>query len=145
MVLGRRGQAPAEVENSLHQHPELEGHWLYAPPFLSLPRVRPLNFAPGRAGLQELRAALEEPAWVVVNVFGPRWVARLPEGCTSAHGELCAPGDSSRPWHSVVLVGWEEDVFFVLDPYFSSSQQPFEATDDELLACLMGFAIVVPK
>lgn len=90
---------------------------------------------PGRARV--------EPAWVIVNVFGPPWVAGLPAGTSGPHGDLGPRGAPGKPYHSVLIVAWEGDSFFVLDPFYSNANQPFEVSDDEFLASLMGLALVV--
>ena len=143
-LLKRGATNPAALEDALHQNSALGGHGLYDPPFLAIPGVRGQNLAVGGAGLDEIRAAIAQPAQVVVMVFGPRWVARIPPGSQSPHGVLCAPGTGTRPYHSVVVVDWYRDSFLLLDPFFSVANQPFEASDDEMLASITGHALVVP-
>jgi hypothetical protein len=144
IALRRRGQDPATVERQLYDAPGPHGHIIYDPRFVALPGVRALNFEPERPGLDQLRNARAGSASIVVNVFGPSWVSHLPPGTISPHGPLCPPGRPGRPYHAVVIVDWEEDVFFLLAPYYSAPNQPFEASEDELLDSLMGYALVVP-
>jgi hypothetical protein len=93
--------------------------------------------------LNSLRQALARGAWVMVHVFGPRWVARLPRGIAGPHGALCAPADAARPLHAVLLVAVGPACFFVLDPFYSPDLQPLEVSDGELLMVLPGFPSLV--
>lgn len=79
----------------------------------------------------------------MVHVFGPLWVSRLPPGVTGPHGVLCAPGHGAQPIHSVLLVAADAIQFFVLDPFFSSTSQPFAVANAELLSVLSGFSSLV--
>ncbi len=56
------------------------------------------------AGLAQLRVALAQPAWVVVEVSGPLWVMTVTgDRAHPGFGALCPKGDAGPPFHSVVV------------------------------------------
>lgn len=144
MALGRRGGEPAaQIEVRLHEGANPNGHPVTERKWLGEPGTSLLKSTLDSAELDHLREVLARGAWVMVHVFGPRWVARLPSGITGPHGALCPAADAARPLHSVLLVASGLACFFVLDPFFAGDGQPIEVSDAELLVVLSGFSSVV--
>jgi hypothetical protein len=138
---------------ALHEGAHAKGHSLLAKHFVgALPgRGRTIeSLSTGNEGIVELQAALLEPAWVIVNVCGPRWVSKVatlaPPAPSSPHGPLCPPGTWGGPFHAVLLTGCSDDgeSFTVLDPFFLGGCQPFAVTADELVDVLAGYALIAP-
>jgi hypothetical protein len=145
MALARRAGSPPvqALEARLHAgagpagHPANERKWLFEP------RTSLNKSTIDEAELRVLREALARSAWVMVHVFGPRWVARLPKGVAGPHGRLCAPGEEAFPLHAVLLVASGPASFFVLDPFYTRDLQPLEVSDHELLNVLSGFSSLI--
>lgn len=140
----RRGiEGAAVIEARLHIGAAPKGHDASGRKWLNEPDTSLLKSPVSTAELAELRTALARGAWVMVHVFGPRWVGRLPQGITSPHGALCQPGDAPFPLHAVLLVAAGTACFYVLDPFHTGDLQPFEISDTELLGVLSGFSSLV--
>ncbi len=139
----RATEAASAIEARLHIGAAPKGHDANERKWLSEPGTSLLKSTVSAAELAALRSALSRGAWVMVHVFGPRWVARLPRGVTSPHGSLCQPADAAFPLHAVLLVAADAASFFVLDPFHTGDLQPFEISDTELLAVLSGFSSLV--
>ncbi len=145
MALARRTGSPSfqVLEARLHVGADAAGHPADERKWLSEPRTSLNKSTIDVAELRVLRAALARSAWVMVHVFGPRWVAGLPKGLAGPHGRLCVPGDEPRPLHAVLLVAAGPACFFVLDPFYTRDLQPIEVSDDELLSVLSGFSSLI--
>ena len=142
MALARRGGAPADVEerrllgDEQRFHPNAVGLLERGTALLKLTDY-------GAADLRAIHAALARGASVMVHVFGPPWVKRLPPGLSSHFGALCAPGEAGPPLHAVLLVASGNRCVFALDPWNGPDGQPIEVGDEELLASLCGYASMV--
>ena len=144
MALGRRAsEAVADIEARLHVGADPRGHSVTERKWLREPRTSLLKSALDVSDFLHFREALARGAWVMVHVFGPRWVARLPTGCIGLHGALCPPSDAARPLHSVLIVAAGPRSFFALDPFHAGALQPFEVSETEWLAVLSGFSSLV--
>lgn len=138
MALARRGAVAEETEARLHHGALPHGHPINA----HLEEVPGAVLMSGQAWLREVqdeyRAALAADAWLMLSVFGPLWVARLPPSVTSLLGALAPPGDQATPIHSILLVAFERSDFVALDPWHDGTLQPFTMTDDELAQFATG-------
>ena len=144
MALGRRrSETVADIEARLHAGAAPAGHPVTERKWLNEPRTSLQKSTLDAAELEGFRTVLRRGGWVMVHVFGPRWVARLPKGVFGPHGALCPPADAARPLHSVLLVGFSAGCFFVLDPFFGPDAQPFEVAHSELRSVLSGFSSLV--
>jgi hypothetical protein len=144
MALGRRGVEPiAAIEARLHIGADPAGHPADERKWLSEPRTSLLRSTIDAVELRRLREVVARGAWVMVHVFGPRWVARLPRGLLGPHGPLCQASDTARPLHAVLLVAFGPACFFILDPFHTRDLQPLEVSDAELLSVLAGFSSLV--
>lgn len=94
--------------------------------------------------VEELRVSLGTDEVVAITVHGPpyvKWQESAYPDLVSGHGRMCAPADFGGPLHAVLLVGCDEDGFFLLDPYFASHGQPLYMTQRALLRCFSGHAV----
>jgi hypothetical protein len=89
----------------------------------------------GASDLRAMRAAPTRGASIMVHVFGPPRVERLPREVASPFGALCAPGHAGAPLHAVLLVAAGSGCFFALDPWNGPDGQPIEVGDEELRRC----------
>ena len=144
MALARRGIGTvAHIEARLHVDADAAGHSATERKWLNEPQTSLLKSTLDAEELNGLRQAIARGAWVMIHVFGPRWVARFPTGVSGPHGPLCAPADAAFSLHAVLLVASGPACFFVLDPFSSADLQPLEVSDAELLLVLAGFASLV--
>lgn len=144
MALARRGAGPAaQLEARLHAGANGAGHPVNPPLGVNEPRVRCAPLVPDSEGLCALRETLASRAWVMVQLFGPRWARLVPKDSWGAHGPLCPPGDYPKPLHAVLVVACTARTFIVLDPFCATPSQPFELSDAELMDVLSGFPSLV--
>lgn len=145
MALARRVGAPnfAVVEARLHVGASPAGHPADERKWLNESGTSLRKSTVDQAELVELRKELSRNAWVMIHVFGPRWVARLPNSIAGPHGALCPAGDDAFPLHAVLVVGAGPASFFVLDPFYTRNHQPLEVSETELLMLLSGFSSLV--
>lgn len=53
---------------------------------------------------------------------------------------LCAPNFHYSPLHAVLLIGWKDGYYELLDPYFPGYGQPLRISDDDFAGCFAGHA-----
>ncbi len=144
MALARRGvEKIADIEARLHVGAGPKGHPADERKWLNEPQTSLLKSTQDAADLRQLREALARGAWVMVQIYGPCWVGRLPRDISGPHGPLCAPAEAAKPLHAVLLVASAPAWFLVLDPFYSRDLQPLEVSDAEMLRVLSGFSSLV--